>query len=49
MCILKAHLLSPQETLKHATETADRIIKHSILVSKKKKKEMGSLKMQFLT
>lgn len=48
MCILKAHLLSPQETMKHATETADRIIKHSILVSKKKK-EMGSLKMQFLT
>lgn len=34
----KAHLLSPQETMKHATEeTADRIIKHSILVSKKKK------------
>ena len=37
MHILKAHLLSPQETMKHATETSDRIIKHSNLVCKNKR------------
>lgn len=37
MCILKAHLLSPQETMKHATETSDRIIKHANLVCKNKR------------
>ena len=36
MFILKVCLLSPQETMKQATETSDRIIKYSTLVCKKR-------------